>query len=129
LGEHRAVVIVGHVHRWGVVVRQTERGPFVQCAVSSILTAADESPRQLLDGVDRYGPELVELEPSFSAGTKAERRAILEAERPFVRYFEYAQVAGHLRFRLAGNALSLDVMTGTRREPWRTLDVDRLLVV
>jgi hypothetical protein len=38
LGEHRVFVLTGHIHRYAAVARQTPRGPFVQLALSSVIS-------------------------------------------------------------------------------------------
>jgi hypothetical protein len=38
LGEHRVFVLTGHIHRYAAVARQTARGPFVQLALSSVIS-------------------------------------------------------------------------------------------
>lgn len=123
LGEHRAIVLCGHVHRYGFVVRTTDHGPFAQLAVSSILSSANQQPKQLLEGLDAYGPELTELEPSFQPETKEERRALFTAEKPFVEHYEYADAAGHAVLRIAGNHVTAYVCLGTAAEPWRQVDL------
>lgn len=127
LGEHRAVVLCGHVHRYGFVVRRTERGPFAQLAISSILSARDQRPRQLLEGLEAYGPELTELEPKFQPESKAERRALFAAERPHLSHFEYADTAGYAVVRVSGAHVTADVFNGTAEQPWRTIDVTQRL--
>jgi hypothetical protein len=37
LGDNRAVVIAGHLHRYGLLVRKTEHGKFIQLSISSVL--------------------------------------------------------------------------------------------
>lgn len=123
LGEHRAIVLCGHVHRYGFVVRDTDRGPFAQLAVSSILSSADQQPKQVLEGLAAYGPDLTELEPSFQPETKEARRELFAAEKPFLRHYEYADAAGHAVLRIAGIHVTADICLGTAVEPWRQVDL------
>src|SRR5207237_1259751 len=73
----------------------TERGPFVQLAVSSIISKPDVAATQPRVGVGAYGPDLVDLEPRFSPETLAARRDALIAERPSIRSYEYADAPGY----------------------------------
>jgi 3',5'-cyclic AMP phosphodiesterase CpdA len=123
LGEHRAIVLCGHVHRYGFTVRESDNGPFAQLCVSSILSARDEQPKQLLEGIDAYGPDLTELEPKFQPESKAVRRKIFVDEKPLVRHFEYADAAGHAVLRIDGPRVTADVCLGTSSEPWRTIEL------
>lgn len=127
LGEHRAIVLCGHVHRYGFTVRETDNGPFTQLAVSSILSARDQQPKQLLEGLDVYGPDLTELEPKFQPETKDARRELFADEKPFLRHFEYADAAGHAVLHIDGNQVTADVCLGTSATPWRTIDLTQLL--
>ncbi|MGC3972707.1 MAG: metallophosphoesterase [Pirellulales bacterium] len=127
LGEHRAVVLCGHVHRYGFVVRRTERGLFAQLCLSSILSAQDQQPKQVLEGLDAYGPELTELEPKFQPDSKELRRKQFAAEKPHLTHFEYAETAGHARLRIAGANITAEVFNGTSDQPWKTLNVTELL--
>jgi hypothetical protein len=127
LGEHRAIVLGGHVHRYGVVIRSTERGPFAQLAVSSILSSRDQQPKQLREGLDAYGPELTELEPKFQPASKEERQQIFAAEKPFIKHYEYAEAAGHAILHVAGQRVTADICLGTSAKVWRTIDLSDLL--
>jgi hypothetical protein len=127
LGEHRAIVLCGHVHRYGFVVRTTDHGPFAQLAVSSILSSADQQPKQVLAGLDAYGPDLTELEPSFQPETKDERRKLFTAEKPFLRHYEYADAAGHAVLRIDGTRVVAEVCLGAATESWKQIDLSNLL--
>lgn len=127
LGEHRAIVLCGHVHRFGFVVRQTERGPFAQLAISSILSSTDQKPKQELTGLDAYGPELTELEPKFQPESKELRRKLFAAERSHLTHFEYADTAGYAALHISGDRVTAEVFNGTSTKPWRTIDVTAAL--
>lgn len=126
LGEHRAIVLCGHVHRYGVVVRRTERGPFMQLCVSSILSGDAQRPRQSLAGLAAYGPELTELEPSFQPETKELRRRQFAAEKPHLTHFEYADTAGYAVLRIAAERVTASIYNGAADEPWKELDLTAL---
>src|SRR5207248_7856647 len=82
LGRHRAIVLCGHLHKYSLLVRRTEEGPFVQLAISSVAATSDGKPRDEMSGIDRYRTDLVDLEPRHAPETVEARRALLEAERP-----------------------------------------------
>jgi hypothetical protein len=126
LGEHRAVVLCGHVHRYGIVVRRTERGPFVQLCISSILSSREQEPRQVLDGVDRYGPELTELEPSFQPQSKEVRHKQFAAEKPHIAHFEHADTAGYGLVRISGDRVTADIFNGASDEAWKHIELTAL---
>jgi hypothetical protein len=127
LGEHRAIVLCGHVHRYGLMIRSTERGPFAQLALSSILSAREQAPKQLREGLDAYGPELTELEPKFQPNTKGERERLFSAEKPFIKHYEYADAAGHAVLHVEGERVTAEICLGTSAQPWRTIDLSALL--
>lgn len=123
LGEHRAIVLCGHVHRYGLTVRDTERGPFTQLALSSILSDETQQPQQVLAGLDAYGPELTELEPKFQPDSKDERRKLFAAEKPHLTRFEYAHTAGYAILHVDGNRVTAEIYNGAAAEPWKTVEL------
>jgi hypothetical protein len=127
LGEHRAIVVCGHLHKFGVVVRTTDRGPFLQLAVSSIIPRADVAATQPRVGVAAYGPDLVDLEPSFSPETLAARREALRADAPSIRSYEYADAPGYAVIEVQGGSIVAIVALGLGRRTWKKFDLTGLL--
>lgn len=126
LGKHRAIVLCGHLHKYGTVVRQTPFGPFVQMAVISVLPAPSVTPSKEVAGVKEYGPELTRLEPDFSPSTLAERRNYLAAEAPHIRHYEYAEAPGYAVVKV-GPAVTADLYVGLGKRLWRTVNLSDLL--
>jgi len=127
LGEHRALVLCGHLHKYGTVVRSTKKGPFVQVATLSVLPGPDLKPKNEVEGVKQYGPDLVRLEPEFSPQTETERRALLAAEAPHIRHYEYADLPGYGRVTVRPEDVTLDLYVGLGKKHYRTLSLTRLL--
>jgi len=123
LGRHRAVVLCGHLHKFGTVVRSTEEGPFIQLMVSSILSSMGAEPRHHVEGAGQYGPDLVRLEPKFQPETEAVRREALRAEAPFIRQFEYAEAPGYALLEVEGTRIRAQVYHGLGKRLWKTLDL------
>jgi len=129
LGRHRAIVLTAHLHKFGVVVRRTDEGAFVQVTLNSVIPSPEVEPRQVLQGVEHYGGELVKLEPSFEPQTEAQRRASLEAERSFIGYYEYADAPGYAIFVVDGSKVRAHFYVGLGKRCWRTLDLTALRTV
>ncbi len=127
LGKHRAIVLSGHLHKNGVVVRDTEQGPFVQLAVNSVIPSVDSRPRDEVRGVKNYGPDLVRLEPKYQPETEPERREALRAEAPFVRHYEYADAPGYAVVRVEGAVVRADLYAGLGRRLWKTIPLSDLV--
>jgi hypothetical protein len=123
LGRHRAVVLCGHLHKYGFVVRRTDGGRFSQLAVSSVATDPQARPKDPREGAREYGPDLVTLEPAHSPDTADARRAVLAAEKPFVERFEYADTWGHAVLTVSPGAVTASVCRGLERAAWKTLDL------
>ena len=102
---------------------RTENGRFAQLAVSSVAASPDGRPKDQLEGLDRYGPDLVNLEPRHAPDTVDERRRLLEAEKPFIEHFEYADTWGHALVRVAGDQVRAEVCRGLDRAAWKSLDL------
>ena len=125
LGEHRAFVLTGHIHKYALATRVTERGPFVQLAISSVISKPDVAASLMLSGIDDYTPDQISVEPSFSPDTEAERRAVLAAEAPHVQAFEYGDVPGYARISI-GSTVRVGVYAGLAEQEWRGLHLSRL---
>ena len=126
LGKHRAIVLSGHLHKYSCLVRRTEAGPFVQLAISSIISKPELQPKQLLAGVEQYGPDLVALEPKFDEKSLDARRESLTAEKPFLRHWEYADTAGYALLDVAGDRVTARIYNGLGKRQWKSVDLTAL---
>jgi len=128
LGRANAFVLGGHIHKFNTLVRTTTRGGrFLQLAVSSVVNEPEVKPRDVLSGVKDYTGDQVKLEPSHSPGTEQERRAVYDAERPFVRQFDYANLPVHAVVTVDGADVGARIYSGVGRELWRTVEMSKLL--
>ena len=84
-------------------------------------------PRNLLTGVDSYGGDLVKLNVEFEPHSEKRRRAVLEAERPFISYFEYANAPGYALVFVRGDNISAQFFCGVQQAPWREVNLTQLL--
>jgi hypothetical protein len=94
----------------------------------SVASTEDAKPRDLIEGVTGYGPDLVKLEPKHSPATEDQRRKVLEAERPFIEQFEYADTWGHALVRVRGAQVQAAVFRGVERKAWKDLALTAALV-
>jgi hypothetical protein len=120
LGTHRAIVLSGHLHKYGLLTRQTDAGPFVQLAVSSVIRNDVEAPRDERGGVEQYTPDLLDLEPRFSPDTADRRRRLLAAEALHIRQFEYADVPGYAMVNVFADRVDVDLYTGVGQRHWKS---------
>lgn len=126
LAEQHALVIGGHIHRYNTITREAGRGRFAQFALSSIIPSADVKPKMELSGLADYNPDQIRVEPQFSPDTEATRRAVYEAERPFVKAFEYADLPGYAVATVDGPKVTVKMYSGASRQVWRTVDFTAL---
>ena len=127
LGRQRAIVLGGHIHKFNVLSRDAGGGRFAQLAISSIIDALEPKAKDELSGVARYDGEQVKVEPNFSPETEAVRRAVYEAERPWVKAFEYADLPGYAVVTVDGARVTARMFAGVSRRLWRTVDLSGLL--
>lgn len=127
LGRGHALVLGGHIHRFNTLARATPRGRFAQLAVSSVIGAADVAPLTPLSGLADYTADQIRVEPAFSPETAAARRAVYDAERPFVKAFDYADLPGYAIVTVDGPRVTTKIFPGLSRQPWRTVDLTALL--
>jgi hypothetical protein len=120
LGKYRAIVLSGHLHKYSLLSRRTDAGAFVQLAVCSVLRHDRETPARVLEGVDAYTPELVNLEPEHSPATVDARRDMLLKEEPFIGRYEYCDVPGYSIVKVYRDRVDVDVYVGLGKDEWRT---------
>lgn len=123
LARNHAIVLGGHIHRFNYSVRQVGQDRFAQLAISSVVNSASTKPQTVLRGTEAYTPEQIVVEPKFSPETADKRRAILDAERPHIRAFEYADLPGHAVVRVQGGRVTAEICAGVTREVYRTVDL------
>lgn len=127
LGKERAIVLCGHLHKNGTVVRKTPEGAFVQLAVVSVISNPKTEPKNEVTGLAEYGPDLVRLEPNFSPDTIEQRREYLKAEAPFIRHYEYGDVPGYAIVSVKGDTVIADQYVGLGKRLWKSNNLTDLL--
>src|SRR5262245_3947163 len=127
LGEHQAIALNAHIHKYNMLVRETPRGRFLQLAMCSVAPRPQVEPQLMLSGVREYTPDQIKVEPDFSPANEAERRARLQAEAQFVKQFEYGDAPGYAVVNVDGARVEANLYAGAAREPWRRLDLSALL--
>ncbi|MHC4716755.1 MAG: metallophosphoesterase family protein [Planctomycetota bacterium] len=131
LGEHRAIVFSAHLHDHAVVVRRTDRGPFVQVASCSVLPRLPVAPRKRRSGLENYGPDIVMVDPRIQppgkAHTEQMRRAFLEAEAPFITHYEYAIAPGYALISVRDDGVHAQFFCGLEPKPFRAVNLTSLL--
>ena len=122
-----AMLAVAHMHKYGVVVRQTDSGPFVAVSLVSVIPALPSKQRQHISGIEKYIPDLVLLERNYEPRVEELRRSQLEAEGPYVTYFEYADAPGYALISVRDDGVRAQFFSGIERTPWRTVNLTELL--
>ncbi len=128
LGKQNVFVLSGHIHKYNLLVRATPGGGrFLQLGVSSVISAPEPRPHHLLSGVRDYNGDQVAVEPNFSPATEQQRRTVYEAEAPFVKQFQYADLPGYAVLQVNGSQVTATIYGGVGRQAWRTLALSDLL--
>ncbi len=127
LGRDRAIVLGGHIHRFSALARKTPRGGFAQLAVSSVINEADPKPKTRLSGLADYNGDQIRVEPKFAPDTEAARRAVYDAESPFIKSFEYADLPGYALVTVDGPRVTAQIFPGHDPVSWRTVNLADLL--
>jgi len=127
LGANKVILLTGHLHKYSVVVRKTSKGAFVQFSVNSVISSPKILVRDHLEGVKNYGGQLVELEPEFQPDTKQQRQKLLEEEKPYIAYFEYANFPGYAIINVSDTGINIDIYTGDSDKVWKNVPLDSVL--
>lgn len=123
LGTQEAFVLGGHIHKYCELSRVTRGGRFAQLALSSVISPGEVRAKTVLTGVEQYTGDQVRVEPAHSPETEPQRRAVLEAERPSVRAFEYADLPGFAVVTVGAGIVQAEVYSGATEDRWRTVDL------
>jgi len=127
LGEHKAIVLSGHLHKTSILTRSTPSGNFVQIGLGSVIPSLDAPIKNHLQGSDAYREELVELEPNFTPATLELRKKILKREKPFIRHYEYADFCGYSSLHVDGrNNVTMEIYANADKKPWSMIDIKEL---
>lgn len=121
LGKYHAIVLCGHLHKYSFLERATQDGSFVQLAVSSVANHLDDTPKDMISGIDNYNSDLVDLEPRHSPDTVEHRRQILDREKPFIRRFDYGNFWGHAVVKVRAASVEADIYQLLGCQPWKTV--------
>jgi hypothetical protein len=94
----------------------------VQVAVSSVVSPGIVKARDEL-GAQEYTGDQIKVEPKHSPETESQRRAVYEAERPWVSRFVYADLPGFAMVQVQGEQVTLRMHPGSSGEVWREVDL------
>ena len=123
LGQQQAMVLGGHLHKFSALTRMAGGKRFSQLAVSSVVSALNQKPKDELHGTASYTGDQVQLEPKHAPETAALRREIYASERQQVTSFEYADTAGYAVVTVNGAQVEAAVHSGTQAAAFQTLKI------
>jgi len=121
LGANKVVLLTGHLHKYSILTRKTPNGAFVQFSMNSVISSPNILVRDQLEGVENYGGQLVELEPEFQPDTKQQRQKLLEDEKPYIAYFEYADFPGYAVINVSDTGINIDIYLGDSDKVWKNV--------
>jgi len=127
LGESNAILLTAHLHKFHILRRKTPSGTFVQFSMNSVISSPKPSVRDYLEGVENYGGDLVKLEPEFQPETEAERRKMLEDEKPYVTSFEFADFPGYTVINVSDADVTADIFVGDSAKAWKSVSLTPVL--
>jgi len=123
LGANKVVLLTGHLHKYTVLARRTSTGAFVQFSMNSVISSTKISVRDHFEGVENYSGQLVELEPEFQPDTKQQRQKLLEDEKPYITYFEYADFPGYAVINVSDKGINIDIYLGDSDKVWKNVSL------
>lgn len=92
LAEHKVTVLCAHLHEYSKIVRETSHGNLVQLMLVSTVDSYEPSTREI-----KQIPYLADkdVDEEWSKRTYAERKRIISAERPFIKYYTRKKIPGY----------------------------------
>ena len=124
---NKVILLTAHLHKYSVLARRTSRGTFVQFSINSVINSPKILVKNHLEGVENYSSRLVELEPEFQPDTKEERQKLLEDEKPYITYFEYADFPGYAIINVSDMGTNSDIYTGDSDKVWKNVPLSSVL--
>jgi hypothetical protein len=126
LGDNKIIVLAGHLHKYGLLVRKTAHGKFIQLSVSSVLDQLIQDPGDIRSGIQYYNGNLVDDEPGFSLSDREERKERLRNEKSFIEYFESADFQGYVILKIENDQVVADLYSGTGLRRWKSVNLSQL---
>jgi len=123
LGANKVALLTGHLHKYSVLARRTSTGTFVQFSMNSVISSPKILVRDHLEGVENYSGQLVELEPEFQPDTKQQRQKLIEDEKPYITYFEYADFPGYAVINVSDKGINIDIYLGDSDKVWKNVSL------
>jgi len=123
LGVNNAILLTAHLHKYGLLERRTPAGSFVHFSINSVISSSQIEVRDAMEGVEKYGGSLVELEPEFQPDNKQDRMKLLEEEKPYIARFEYADLPGYAIIDVSGRGVSATIYKGDSDAAWKTVSL------
>ena len=127
LGAHKVILLTAHLHKYSFLARRTSRGTFVQLSINSVISSTKIFVKNHLKGIENYSSRLVELEPEFQPDTKKERQKLLEDEKPYITYFEYADFPGYAIINVSDMGTNSDIYMGDSDKVWKNVHLSSVL--
>ncbi len=121
LGQNKVVLLTAHLHKYHVLARKTSKGTFVQFSMNSVISSPEISVKDHLKGPGNYTSALVDFEPDFSPATKEQRQKMLEDEKPYITYFEYADFPGYAVVNVSDAGINIDIYKGDSKTLWKNV--------
>ena len=121
LGAYKVLALTAHLHKYVVLARKTPKGTFVQFSMNSVISSPQISVKDYRKGLSSYSGDLVDLEPDFSPDTKLQRQKILEDEKPYISYFEFANFPGYAVINVSDTGINIDIYKGDSGTLWKNV--------
>lgn len=129
IAQNGAIALTGHLHVYSVIRRDTEWGPILQLAANSVIN--NDSFNSVRNLVTEYSTAFVDAKPNYVPEEIENRRALIAAEAPYVRYFREGDICGY-------GVITIDDETGEiiyeyyadyKTEPCETVNLTEIMAL
>lgn len=122
IASNGAIVLAAHLHQYAIVRRDTEWGPIVQINVNSVIN--NDNKNKLRKVATVYDPQMVDEKPNWQPSSIEERREMLAAEAPHVKFYKQADMPGYAVMNITSEGrLVLDYYPNVQTKPCDTVDI------
>jgi len=120
LGKHSVIVLCGHWHQHSVLSRKTENGNFIQVSIFSVISSKNVKATGFISGKEHYKANWELLKERHGSTGTALRKELLEAEWPFIDFYEFATMPSHCHIKVYDEKIICDVSIADNSEVWRS---------
>lgn len=127
LAQNGAIALTGHLHVYSTLRRDTEWGSILQLAANSVIVS--DTYNKVRNLVTEYSTAFVDAKPTYVPDELENRRALVAAEAPYVRFFREGDICGYGVVTIDDETgeMTYDYYADYKTEPCETVNLAEIM--